>query len=276
MNMLRLWPGPRRRLAASTSAAARVHLSELPAQTYAIGDVHGCFDLFRALEDAILAEAHRDQADSQVLIVVLGDVIDRGPASAQMLDHLIAPTMPSLRRVVLRGNHEDMMSRFLDAPRANAAWLDHGGRETLLSYGALERNLNGALRTQHQQGKDVVPAEHLSFLRDLPLCLTAGPYVFSHAGYDPAKPLNRQTADDFIWADPARLDGAATSHIAVHGHVAQSEVVQLPTRISVDTGAYATGRLSAVKLGKSGPQRVLVARHDGPGTAPIVEAKGME
>ena len=254
----------------SDAGLKRLNLPHLPRLAYAIGDVHGCLDLYQALETAIVADMRRDGANEPALLIVLGDIVDRGPGTAQLIDHLIDPAPTGLTRVILRGNHEDMMLRFLEDARGNMNWLEFGGRETLASYGAVLANLDAGAKPAGAQARAVVPPAHVDFLNDLPLCLTAGPYLFSHAGCDPLKPVDRQTADDLMWSDPAVLDTTPAPLICVHGHVPVQTVMSLSSRIAIDTGACATGRLSAVKLGTNGIKATLVAQqHDGSGTVSV-------
>jgi serine/threonine protein phosphatase 1 len=124
LDLLRLLapaPPPRRRLS----------IGEHPAAVYAIGDIHGCRDLLVDLEAQIAADAAT--LDGESWLVTLGDAIDRGPASAQVIDHLRGHAPPGMKRINLLGNHEALLLEFLDRPRVDAAWLQFGGRETLAS-----------------------------------------------------------------------------------------------------------------------------------------------
>ncbi|PID37179.1 MAG: serine/threonine protein phosphatase [Rhodobacterales bacterium] len=238
-------------------AERRLILREVPPHFYAVGDVHGCFDLYLALERFIAARL--SEAKAPGLLVLLGDVIDRGPQSAQVLAHLLEPAPAGLTRVLLRGNHEQMMLDFMAAPRAAREWLDHGGIETLQSYGATV----GAGRLG-EVAKRVIPATHLAFLRQTPLCLTAGHWLLAHAGVDPDKSLEAQEADDFLWSDPRDLDHRPMpGYCVVHGHKPEETPTVAAHRIGLDTGAKATGRLSAVRLGAQRAEELLVARRAG-------------
>lgn len=238
------------------------HLSlpAMPAALYAVGDVHGCCELYQRLEQKILADG-KDTPGAK-LIVVLGDVIDRGPNSAGMLDHLLSPLPDGWQRVVLAGNHEEMAYGFLTQTNRNEAWLDYGGREMLLSYGMQEDPINGfkipATTLQHAIDAHI-PAAHIAFLGDLPLSLQVGPYLLAHAGYDPTQPIDTQGRADFLWGDPTRLDQTAGQWIAVHGHVPITEASAGATRIALDTGAYATGLLSAARLWPDGHCDIITA-----------------
>ncbi|WP_372841070.1 metallophosphoesterase [Phaeovulum sp.] len=220
---------------------------------YAIGDVHGRLDLYRELEARIAS----DEVTGEKLVVLLGDMIDRGPDSAGMIDHLLAPPPAGLARLSLAGNHEDMALRFLRAPDPKAEWLAHGGVETLASYGivrdfaeaqSLPRKVLAMRVAAH------VPQEHLDFLAAMPLFLHAGPFFLCHAGIDPALPLERQNRQTLLWSrrfatpegPPPR--GLAPGGSVIQGHMPIARAEQRDWRINLDTGAYITGQLSAVRL----------------------------
>jgi len=229
-----------------------VRASPLPT-LYAVGDVHGRLDLYRELEARIAAH----DVPGEKLIVLLGDIVDRGPDSAGMIDLLLAPPPAGLSRLTLAGNHEDMALRFLRAPDPKAEWLAHGGAETLASYGIvhdLDEAQSLPRKTLAMRVAAQVPQEHLDFLAALPLFLHAGPFFLCHAGIDPTHPLERQDRATLLWSrrffDP---EGAPPLSLAPGGFVVQGHMpIERPKlrdwRINVDTGAYMTGRLSAVRL----------------------------
>ncbi len=223
-----------------------------PDIVYAVGDVHGCLDLFRRMEEAVAEDAAR--TGGRALMVLLGDVVDRGPDSAGMIDHLLAPPPAGgLHRICLRGNHEDMMARFLARPRGSSSWLDFGGFETLMSYGLRPPGAEGfelPERRLQQMLQTYVPQAHLDFFDALPLGLQFGRFLLVHAALDPAAPLDRQPRDALLWGRAEGLD--LPGRTLVHGHTIVENVVFTPGRIAVDTGAYATGRLSAVRLHADG------------------------
>lgn len=243
------------------SAGRILSLPALPPALYAVGDVHGCLDLYRRLEDAILTDAQRLGVGGPVLIVVLGDVVDRGPDSAGTIDLLLRPAPPGVTRLVLRGNHEDMMHNFLTDPARARNWLNFGGAQTLMSYGLHPDPEQGfPTAPAHLRGMldHAVPPAHRRFLAELPLALQIGQHVFCHAGLDPDRSLSEQLREDLLWGDPARLDrDGATAPFVVHGHVITPQVLITPRRINVDTGAYLSGVLSAVRLCPDQPPFVL-------------------
>jgi len=219
-------------------------------RVYAIGDIHGRADLLARLHGGILEDAAN--APGRRVAVYLGDYVDRGLDSRAVLDLLLDEPLPGFERVVLLGNHEAMLLGFLERVERGPNWLWNGGAATLLSYGVA-----APADPQDPQALDAcrvalaaaMPERHLAFLRGLPLSHVEGGYAFVHAGLRPGLPLALQAAEDLLWIRDeflrSRLDHG---HIVVHGHSIGREVEFRPNRIGVDTGAYASGRLSAVAL----------------------------
>lgn len=255
-----------------TQHRRRLMLPEAPARTYVVGDVHGCLDLFDALEARISVHA---AGDGPALLVLVGDLVDRGPNSAGVLDRMQEAPPPGLHRLALAGNHEAMFLDFLDHPRGDAPWLFHGGAETLGSYGLRPDPLRGynlPTRQLRHMVQATVPESHRLFLETMPVSLRLPGYLICHAGLNPARPLAQQTDQDLMWSDPGALDLApdAAPAIAdmtahglkmVHGHVPQFRIGLHDRRIAVDTGVYGSGVLSAVCLRPGHPPEILqVAR----------------
>ena len=175
-----------------------IRVDQHPAAIYAIGDIHGCRDQLVALEAAIAADAAG--LDGDAWLVTLGDVVDRGPASAQVVDHVRGPAPAGLKRINLMGNHEAMMLDFLERPRAGASWLESGGFETLASYGIPHDKLMSlTTRTAGQLVESYVPAEHVEYLRGLPVLVETPRAIFVHAGLRPGVRVEAQRLDDLIW-----------------------------------------------------------------------------
>ncbi len=227
-----------------TISRRMLHLNTMPAAIYAVGDIHGRFDLYERLERQIIQDAV--SIEGPKLLVLLGDIVDRSTGVSGLIDHLLAPDPEGFKRITLCGNHEDMMCRFLDDPAGNRAWLDYGGAETLASYGL--HHVVGTTDTVKQQLTTAIPPEHRDFLMGLPLSLTVGGYAFAHAFYDLDKPDAAQNATSLLWGDPARADRAGAGRRLIHGHVIEGDASIRPNRISIDTGAYKTGVLTAVRL----------------------------
>lgn len=220
-------------------------------RVYAVGDIHGRLDLLDALLDQITRDA--DDAPNLVKsLIFLGDYIDRGPDSARVIERLINGLPPMFSTVCLRGNHEDVMVRFLSDLRAAPGWLTYGGRATLASYGvpAPPPDAPPAELAEAQRALNLaLPEPHRAFLSGLRCQATLGDYHFVHAGVRPGVPLDRQKDADRLWI---RHEFLNSSHdhgkIIVHGHTVASEPESYANRIGVDTGAYATHRLTAVVL----------------------------
>jgi len=230
-------------------AAPRLKRDHQPERIYAIGDVHGCLDLLQRLEAKIVADAEGMPGDK--LIVMLGDLVDRGPASAQVIDHMLARPPAGFERVCLLGNHESMMLAFFRDPRRGAIWLENGGRETLLSYGLPSDTLlrGVAPRVLDNLIRSHVPPEHIEFLEHLPVLLETPEAIFVHAGLRPGVKPAAQADDDLIWfRDNYESDYAEFGRPVVHGHMPRTEPLLSPYRIAIDTGAYANGRLTAVRI----------------------------
>jgi len=225
-----------------------------PADTviWAVGDVHGRLDLLRVLVNAILHDC-RDSRASRKLLIFLGDYVDRGPESRGVIDFLCqtADSAPVEVRF-LRGNHEDRMEAFLSDPTIGPTWCDYGGREALASYGvsipdnrddadgwvAASAALNAAISDRQR-----------AFLSGLEMSIAEGDYFFAHAGARPGVALESQAAHDLMWIRQTFLDDARPfEKVVVHGHTPIDDIYKDGRRIGVDTGAYATGVLSAVRL----------------------------
>ena len=233
----------------ASAKATRIVVESQPARIYAIGDVHGCYDLLQQLEAQIVADAEGAPGDK--LIVMLGDLIDRGPASAQVIDHVLARPPAGFERICLKGNHEAMMLAFIRDPRRGAVWLDNGGRETLLSYGLHSDTLlrGVAPRVLENLIASHIPDEHIEFLERLPVLLDTPEAIFVHAGLRPGVRLEAQDDDELIWfRDNYENDYAEFGRPVVHGHTPRIEALVAPYRIAIDTGAYVNGQLTAVRL----------------------------
>lgn len=224
---------------------------------YAIGDVHGCFRQMLDAEARIREDLK--QSPGEAMVVYLGDYVDRGPDAAAVLDHLSKEHQDGLGRIALCGNHDEAFLNFIRDPLAWIYWLgpDFGGARTLASYGidvegVLEGG-SGVLETV----RDAIPQRHVDFLASLPVCLQAGRYLFVHAGVRPGVSLEAQTDEDLIWIrEPFLSVGPGLPLITVHGHTPSATPEFRPGRIGIDTGCFATGRLTVLKIDASGA-RVL-------------------
>ena len=230
----------------TTSQRQRLIFPDMPAVIYAIGDVHGCIDQLRALEAKIQEDAKT--TDGEKWIIYLGDLIDRGPKSAQVIDHVLTNNAFGFKKLCLAGNHEASFIDFIDSACRNKEWLTFGGFETLLSYG-----MYSAVETRDITLSGImshVPSDHIDFIRDLPVMITVGNYVFVHAGIDPGTELVDQKDDTLLWSRPSQFNWSKFSRnmTIVHGHTPVEKVEITPIRINADIGAYARGVLAAVAL----------------------------
>ena len=225
----------------------------LPAgmRVYAIGDIHGRDDLLAELHGRIVADAARAPASANILIY-LGDYIDRGLQSKQVLDRLTGNRLAGFEHVFLKGNHELAMLQFLGDAAFGKTWKYYGGLETLHSYGITELTRTddpAAFERAREHLLEVLPASHRRFLETLEISREFGGYFFAHAGVRPGIALHRQIEEDLLWIREDFLQsGASFGKIIVHGHTPNEEVVIRPNRIGVDTGAYMTGVLTALVL----------------------------
>ena len=218
---------------------------------YAIGDIHGRLDLLTTLLSRIRADRERHGARRHK-IVFLGDYVDRGPESRQVIELLCGDAMPGSETVYLVGNHEDAMLRFLDDIEVGRSWLQFGGVATLYSYGIAARPQEfdpERLQSMQLELRDALPEHHLSFLRSLETFHVEGDYLFVHAGIRPGVPIERQERDDLIWIRDEFLRSKVDhGKIVVHGHTVSAEPEICRNRIGIDTGAFMSGALTCLIL----------------------------
>lgn len=217
---------------------------------YAIGDIHGRDDLLGPLLGKIEAELHSART-TRSIFVFLGDLIDRGPFSAEVIQRLSSYKHENVKSVFLQGNHEEAFLRVLNGePDLLHNWLRFGGDAFVRSYGL------GAddLRRQPEEKaiaaiRSAVPSEHVHFLRRFHDSFRAGDYFFAHAGARPGIPLDQQTPADLRWIRAPFLEHAGPHEaVVVHGHTITETIDERPHRIGIDTGAYKTGILTALAL----------------------------
>jgi serine/threonine protein phosphatase 1 len=216
---------------------------------YAVGDVHGRADLLQSLLAAIDHDLIRHPARRSIE-VFLGDYVDRGPASREVLDILLKRGR-TRETVFLKGNHDMYVTEFLKDPSMLNDWREFGGFETLMSYGVVpilspDRDQQSELATQFAHA---LPQAHLQWLRRLKSSFICGDYFFVHAGVRPGVPLVKQDENDLLLIrDEFLLCEQDFSKVIVHGHTPVSEPDVRSNRINIDTGAYATGQLTCLIL----------------------------
>jgi len=224
---------------------------------YAIGDIHGRADLLDRLYRKIRAHGE-DAAPGRRAVVHLGDYVDRGPDSRGVVDRVMAPPLPGFASVALLGNHEFLMRGFLRDPVVfGPGWMANGAAATMASYGvAPPRRADDPAELARASADldDALPPDHRRFLDTLPLLYRAGIFAFVHAGVRPGVALDRQSPDDLIWIREEFLRSPANhGAVIVHGHSIAPEPDFQPNRIGIDTGAYRSGKLTAVCLSVDPP-----------------------
>ena len=228
-------------------------------RVYAIGDVHGHATLLDELLDRIVAD-ERDRPDAQTSLIFLGDLVDRGPDSAGVVDRVERLMEQRAGVRLLLGNHEEVFRAALDGSAdAIRAFCRIGGRETMLSYGLTQEQYE-LLSYQEMQAALVerVPARHRAMLDLAEDVIEIGDYAFVHAGIRPGVALAEQATRDLRWIrEPFLSHHKPHDRMIVHGHSISPTVEITPARIGIDTGAYVHGVLSAIAL--EGPTRRIIA-----------------
>jgi len=201
----------------------------------------------------IAAEATRHPQDTERSLIFLGDYIDRGPSSRDVVERLLRDPLPGFAAVRLLGNHEEALLDFLDERSDGLDWLSYGGLETLMSYGVpLKRFPDTSQRAAELRGAlaAAVPQAHLDFYRSCSLHHTMGDYVFAHAGVRPGVSLEKQHPADLLWIrdEFLRARVALPGKVVVHGHTICDLPQDLGHRINIDTGAFVSGRLTCLVL----------------------------
>jgi serine/threonine protein phosphatase 1 len=229
---------------------------------YAIGDIHGRRDLLERLVQLIEEDAARLPEGIKPQIIFLGDYIDRGLQSRDVINFFTSGAVDRFDPVYLMGNHEEALLRFYQEASFGNQWARYGGAETLYSYGLVPPNQRASLNSHAEMAaaRDAwtkvwnefrvrLPAEHLAFFQNLQPYHIAGDYLFVHAGLRPGVDLDRQTMRDMLWIREEFLeDTQAFPKMIVHGHTPMDTVHHDDRRLGLDTGAFLTGRLTAARL----------------------------
>jgi serine/threonine protein phosphatase 1 len=225
-------------------AGARDH------RAYVVGDIHGRLDLL----DRLLAGIHDDldrRPPRKTLLVFVGDLIDRGPSSAQVIERLRTYRRSGVRPIFLLGNHEEVLLRILDGDASLIPnWRWFGGTECLQSYGVDPAEMVGREEAETlARIRAAIPPEHVSFLKGFVDTCRFGDFLFVHAGIRPGVELDQQLQSDLRWIRaPFLFDDTDHGFVVVHGHTISSEVEERPNRIGIDTGAYRSGILTALAI----------------------------
>jgi serine/threonine protein phosphatase 1 len=219
-------------------------------RAYVVGDIHGRLDLLEEL----LGKIHNDMErrdPRETLLVFVGDLVDRGPESAQVVERLRTYAHPNVRPIFLLGNHEEILLRIIDGDASLIpSWLKFGGAQCLQSYGLSAKEVTIA-QDAHALALigRAIPPQHVEFLRSFIDSCRFGDYLFVHAGIRPGIDLQEQRQSDLRWIrEPFLFDESDHGFIVVHGHTISPEVEEKSNRIGIDTGAFATGVLTALAI----------------------------
>ena len=240
-------------------------------RVYAVGDIHGRADLFERLNAAIEAD-DAERGPAQTCVILLGDLIDRGPDSAGVVR--LARAWQGRREVrILMGNHEEMLLDALEKEEVMRHFLRYGGRETLLSYPIDPAAYTRAeLDEVIELARAAIPAEDLAFIRGFEDQIELGDYLFVHAGVRPGVAIDQQRVSDLRWIRDAFLSHEESfGPVVVHGHTIFDEPEVRSNRIGIDTGAYKSGRLTA--LGLEGTSRWTISTDDTKGAIRVTKGE---
>jgi serine/threonine protein phosphatase 1 len=202
---------------------------------FAIGDIHGCFDQLQTLIKCIAIDRQYDT------LVFIGDYIDRGSSSREVVDYVIRLCDEFKNVVCLLGNHEQMLLRYLEGNNEEM-YLCNGGIATLLSYRISRHDAR-----EDRKGK--IPENHLAFFQSLLPYYETDDYIFVHAGLTPGVPLNKQTVQDLLWVRQEFIfSNYDFGKPVIYGHSPLNYPVIMPNKIGIDTGAVYGGKLTCVEL----------------------------
>lgn len=235
---------------------------------YVIGDIHGRLDLYDAMIAAIEAEITAN-SPAETRIVLLGDLVDRGPESAGVVARTQAWQQQRNVRVLV-GNHEEMFLSAFERPEALRHFVKHGGRETILSYGLSKKQFAAlSLEQLFERLPELVPQSARDYIAGFEPMIIAGDYAFVHAGIDPERPLDDQKRTDLLWIRDRFLSHEGPlEKVVVHGHTIFDQVMDCGNRIGIDTGAFRSGVLTALVL-DGDQRRILQARADNGGPVEV-------
>ena len=231
-------------------------------RVYAVGDIHGRADLFETMVTRIEAD-DAARGPARTTVILLGDLVDRGPGSAQVI--AMAREWGRHRTVrCLQGNHEEMFLKSFTDENTLRHFLRFGGRETLFSYPITPEEYQPTTLEELQAlMAERVPAADIAFMQAMEDLIQIGDYVFVHAGIRPGVPLDAQNPGDLRWIRGEFLDDPAPRDFAVvHGHTITPGPELHPCRIGIDTGAFASGQLTAIGL--EGTERWLITAEGEP------------
>lgn len=230
--------------------------------TYAVGDIHGRLDLLKILLKSIEVDAVKYRhLDEKPRLIFLGDYIDRGGESFGVLDMLSSDRLADFETYFLKGNHEDVLLQFLVDPAKGDDWKRIGGLETMASYGVTPPRSRLDLEAWDAARLRLIekmPQAHRDFLHNLVLAFEDERRLFVHAGVRPGRAIDDQAEMDLLWIRDSFLSHPAPYYkTVVHGHTPRLKAQADKWRVSLDTGAYVTGVLTAARFW--GPDVCLIS-----------------
>ncbi|MDA0967542.1 MAG: metallophosphoesterase family protein [Proteobacteria bacterium] len=228
-----------------------VHKTPIDTRIYAIGDIHGNADLLNQLHKKINDDAKQYYVQNKI-IIYLGDYIDRGLQSKEVIDTLINNPLEGFKKIYLKGNHEEALLTFLEEPEFGDSWFLQGGQATVRSYGAKlhdKDNQRLGMTEVHKNFNNSLPSKHLEFYRNLKISHIESDYIFVHAGLKPGVDIKKQKDWDMLTIrEEFVFSKKEFDKTVVFGHTIFTEPFQKNKRIGIDTGAYAYGKLTCVVL----------------------------
>ena len=222
-------------------------------RVYAVGDIHGCADLLDLLHEKISDDCATYSGATH--IVYLGDFTDRGPNSKGVVERVLHAFPKGFTPHYVKGNHDAAVLEFLQAPETYRIWRSFGGAETLMSYGVRPPLFDSVeqMASARDAFRSAMPMEHHAFFLSLSPKVSLGDYLFVHAGVRPGVPIEKQNEQDLLWIrDEFLASSEWLGKVIVHGHTPLPAPVRTSNRISIDTGAYATGVLTSAVLEGAG------------------------
>ena len=232
---------------------------------FAIGDIHGCLKQLVALQDKIFNFPKYKKDED--LLLYLGDYIDRGLRSKEVINHILQLQKEGIKSIFLMGNHEQIIIDFLFNKINNLSnWIMNGADQTFKSYDieVAEFIKDGFEDDKMDKLRNVflskLTKDHIHFFNNLKLTYTLGDYLFVHAGINPKKSLSEQSEIDLLWSRSDQFfdKNFKFEKIIVHGHTPESDIINFPYRINVDTGCFFSGKLSCVCLNDNNDERKFI------------------
>ena len=222
---------------------------------FAIGDIHGCKKELDVIHDKI--KKYCSKKNKKPIITYLGDYIDRGPKSKDVIQTIIEFTLPNVEKICLLGNHEQMLLDVLNYKENSLyQWIANSGVETLESYGGslsefVDFNMELSFEKKiYSKIHEFIPNEHKKFYDSLKLFYVWKNYIFVHAGINPLLDIKKQEKETLIWTRDKKFFDASMKYPKriVHGHTPVSDVEFNPYRINIDTGCFNTGKLTCLVI----------------------------